>query len=73
MEQINTVFGKMPMTEEDYATTYEEYTHCWKANDIVGLHLHANKMLMSQMMIIELQQRIIEELEKSEVKESDDT
>ena len=64
MEQIRTAFGKMPLSEEEYAETYKGFMEAWESKDIAGVYLNSNKMLMSMTMVVELQQRIINELEK---------
>ena len=62
MQQIRTPFGMMPMTDEEYSNTYEGFLQAYESKDLEGVFNGGTKMLMSLTTIIELQQRVIEEL-----------
>ena len=63
MKQVRTPFGKMPMSAEDYADTYDNFMQGYDNKDLVAVFLSGAKLLMSLTATIEAQENTISQLQ----------
>lgn len=75
MPRINTPFGRMPLTDKEYAASYDAFMIGKKGKNLEGVYVHATRMLLSLTTTIELLELKIHKLEddvgdlESELKE----